>query len=244
MPETCENIKAQLTGTHKGLTALAQLVAVYTSAGIISVAEISNLTGYSERAIRKAKTELGCRNPGADGTRVPEPECRERNLGAVAEPGCRNPGADLARAYKESSTKIDLKLEDKNISSVPAETEHTQTPKTRAAKRRFSYTDEFLAFWAAFPSIGNSSKRKSFDSWMRLLPAERTLALDGLTHLAAHCRKNPTYTCMHVTTYLNEMRWEAYETPAQRLAPKAAAEPEWIKRKRLEDEVLAVNGIQ
>lgn len=105
MPEVCGNIKTELEANHNGLTALAQLIAIYTSAGIVNVSDIAKRTGYSDRAIRKAKAELGCRNPGADcGTPVPE-----RNPGA----GTRVPEPSCAGATNELPTEvlIESKLE-------------------------------------------------------------------------------------------------------------------------------------
>lgn len=66
------------------LSALAQLVAIHMANGTTSTAELARIIGYSDRAIRKAKAELGCRNQSAErnysaGTIVPnpEPECRQ-----------------------------------------------------------------------------------------------------------------------------------------------------------------------
>lgn len=62
------------------LTALAQLVQMYAECrGITSTAEIAAATGYTDRAIRKAKAELEFRNQSSSGTGVPEPEFQTRN---------------------------------------------------------------------------------------------------------------------------------------------------------------------
>jgi hypothetical protein len=66
------------------ITALAQLVELYAECrGVTSTKELAELTGYTDRAIRKAKAELQCRNQSSErnqnaGTRVPkaEPQCR------------------------------------------------------------------------------------------------------------------------------------------------------------------------
>jgi len=97
MDEVCINIKAELTADHNGLTALSQLVAIYTSAGIISATEIAAKTGYTERAVRKAKAELGCRNPGAT-----EPECRNPGSGSGTPVPSRNPSAGTPVPQTES----------------------------------------------------------------------------------------------------------------------------------------------
>jgi hypothetical protein len=242
MTDICGNIKAELETNHEGLTALAQLVAVYTSAGIISAADISKRTGYSERAIRKAKTELGCRNQGATGTPVPEPGCRDGTPVPPAEPECRNPGA-ASCARIETPSGLLSTSEVKQELSEPSVSDHAEKP-TPKARRRFSYTAEFQAFWSAYPVTGNSSKSEAFREWRLLLPAEQMLATDGLRHLAEHCRKNPTYTCLHACRYLSQRRWESYETPAQRLAAKPKpAEPDHLKWERIYAEVEAINAM-
>lgn len=100
--ENCNRIRKELLSEHDGMTALVQLVAVYAAAGITSSVELSRLTGYSDRAIRKAKAELGCRNQGAEGgTRVPV-----RNQGS----GTRVPFPRV-RANKEYPTDINITKE-------------------------------------------------------------------------------------------------------------------------------------
>lgn len=245
MHDICGNIKAELETNHEGLTALAQLVAVYTSAGIISAAELSKRTGYSERAIRKAKAELGCRNPGAAGTTVPEPEFRDGTPVPQAEPECRNPdAASCARIVTPSGFLSTSKV--KQELSEPSVSDQSEKP-TPKARRRFSYTTEFQAFWEAYPVIGNSSKSEAFKEWRLLLPAEQMLATEGLKHLAEHCRKNPTYTCLHACRYLSQRRWESYETPAQRLGvkmmPAKQSEPDHVKWERIYAEVEAINAM-
>lgn len=88
------------------LSALAQLVALYAECkGVTAAAKLAELTGYSERAIWKARAEL----------RFTEPECTLNhssvNQSAVhPEPECsatlNQSSAPLARAYKESPSEI------------------------------------------------------------------------------------------------------------------------------------------
>lgn len=72
-------VAALLKTPRQDITALAQLVAIHLAAGVILTKELARLTGYSERAILKAKAELGCgsrvRKPGADVHPGAEPEC-------------------------------------------------------------------------------------------------------------------------------------------------------------------------
>lgn len=110
MTEQCEKIKTKPT-------ALAQLVAIHMANGITSTKALSDETGYSDRAIRKAKAELECRNYSSarnqsaahPGTIVPQ-----------AEPECRNQSAaPRARAYKEFPSGIVIQTEENN-NNTPA----------------------------------------------------------------------------------------------------------------------------
>lgn len=114
MPEVCGNIKTELEANHNGLTALAQLIAIYTSAGIVNVSDIAKRTGYSDRAIRKAKAELGCRNPGADGgTPVPEPGCHTGTPVPKRNPGAGTPVPEPSRAHATNELPTEVLIESK-----------------------------------------------------------------------------------------------------------------------------------
>lgn len=132
--ETGVEIKAVrdlLNTQQENKTALAQLIALHMANGISTVAELSKLTGYTERAIRKARTELGCRNPGA----AAEPQCR--NQGAT-EPEFRNPGAErnpsAGTPVPEASRVVNntslTSLEDRLVSEVSV------SPPVRSPKRK------------------------------------------------------------------------------------------------------------
>lgn len=103
----------------KKLTALAQLIEVLAEKGITTTSALVERTGYTDRAIRKARAELECRNQGAAGTIVPEPGCRPGTRVPQTEPECRNQGAALARAYIESPSEITLTPEVKKESPKP-----------------------------------------------------------------------------------------------------------------------------
>lgn len=145
MDEVCINIKTELQSDHNGLTALAQLVAIYTSAGIISATEIAAKTGYSERGVRKAMTELRCRNQSAT-----EPECRNPGAESGTPVPSRNQGAgtpvpkpealvcadNTTRATNELPTEVSSYLEDIITPLVPQavfETVELVTPSVEIA---------------------------------------------------------------------------------------------------------------
>jgi hypothetical protein len=71
--------KQESVNNAKRLSALAQLIVLYAEKGVTSTSELVTLTGYTDRAIRKARAELEFRrNPGS-GTPVPDAEPRFRS---------------------------------------------------------------------------------------------------------------------------------------------------------------------
>lgn len=141
-----ENLHESPADCKPRITALAQLVALYAECrGVTLTAELVAATGYTERAIRKAKAELGCRNQGAAGTRVPEPQCRPRNQGAVSEPQCRNQGADSAsrtHAHIELPSEVlDTKKE------VKEESPFTPGERVRFENGRLELCSDLVNFW-------------------------------------------------------------------------------------------------
>lgn len=83
MNESCDRIKTLLAEPKK-FSALAQLVALHIANGTLSTKTIAELTGYSDRAVRKAKAELECRPSGTIVPGEAEPEFRAgRNPGAA-----------------------------------------------------------------------------------------------------------------------------------------------------------------
>jgi len=87
-------------------TTLAQLVALYAECkGVTSTKELAELTGRSDRAIRKAKAELRCRNHSSAGTIGPELQCRNRNHSSAGT-GSMVPPLARAQAIPEVKSNI------------------------------------------------------------------------------------------------------------------------------------------
>ena len=136
-------------------------------------------------------------------------------------------GASPSRACIELPSEVlitEEKKEDSYLSEVPSD-QCVRSKKVAKARRRFAYSDEFEAFWKAYPDTNNNSKPKAFELWMNLQNAEQDLAYAGLRFLADYCRKNPTYRCLHATTYISQRRWESYKIRPVTVAPVMMAAP-------------------
>lgn len=243
MPEHRDEIKttAEEIAANTHGTPTVKLVAVLIASGVTCNRRLAEIAGLKIRAIQAARRACASAAECAQQNAHAHYNAPEAQQNAQNAAECAQQNAPLARAYKESPTEIGSLVKDKNIMSETVVSDNVVKMQPRA-KRRHSYTSEFEAFWGAYPAIGNSSKSEAFKQWRLLLPAEQLLAREGLQHLAAHCRANPTYTCVHACRYLSQRRWESYETPAQRLAPKPAPAPEWLIMQRIGEEMLRVNG--
>lgn len=94
---------------------------------------------------------------------------------------------------------------DERLSAILAEANAT---RAKPARRKVDYSDEFEGFWSQYPVVKNTNKQDAYKSWRGLSVDERQLAVGGLYYLKKHCKDNPTYTCLHPVTYLNQRRWE------------------------------------
>lgn len=117
----------------------------------------------------------------------------------------------------ESRTTVESSLSetssDMHVQRV-TEPEPETPPKPKARKPRTpkvagSYSDDFTAFWIAYPDRTNNSKPKAYSNWAKLSVEQREQAMAGLAKLAAYCRANPDYRCVHAERYLSGRRWEA-----------------------------------
>lgn len=120
---------------------------------------------------------------------------------------------------------------------------YEEIPQTQE-KKRAGYTEEFNAFWSAYPRNTNMSKAKAFESWKRSGAAEIPIAdmLKAVAGYKAFVAREQTrktgYTVKHAQGWLTDRRWEPYleSEPVLRAAAVAApdwgnAEPRWSKFK-------------
>ncbi len=110
----------------KRLSALAQLIQLYAEQGVTSTPELSERTGYSERAIRKAKAEPGCRHRGA-----------ARNQGAARKPGAASPGTRVPPPAVGTLVAQEVN----NITNSSKTPNHTRVTRESPARSNF-FPDE------------------------------------------------------------------------------------------------------
>jgi hypothetical protein len=70
--------------------------------------------------------------------------------------------------------------------------------------------DDFDLFWKEYPTDALMSKKKAFDQWKRLAPADREAAKNAIPGFKDYCRKHPTYRPVHAERFLSERRFEGF----------------------------------
>jgi hypothetical protein len=121
MPTNCENCKGNPVDIARNTqgTPTAKLIAILEAFGIISAADLAEIVGISDRAIRKSRNS-GSGTQVPPGTTGPEPQDRHGTTVPKTELQDRNSGSALARATKESSSKISFTTEVSNSPPTPS----------------------------------------------------------------------------------------------------------------------------
>lgn len=89
--------------------------------------------------------------------------------------------------------------------------EPSSDAKPKAAKRKVQYPADFEAFWCAYPDTRNNSKYAALQQWQKLSSEDQADAVNVLPKLAAYCRDNPDYRCIHAERYLSKRKWEGHQ---------------------------------
>lgn len=80
--------------------------------------------------------------------------------------------------------------------------------------KRGEYTAAFEAFWAKYPRVLNSSKKKAAQVWERMKPEKRALAMAGLDKYLTSDGWQRGFA-PHTTTYLRGELWDSDPPPAR-----------------------------
>lgn len=181
-------------------TALAQLVELYAECrGVTTTAELAQLTGYSERAIWKAKAEL----------RYTEPECtlNHSSVNQSAETCTGVQGASRAHKLYEENIKI--------TPNPLHQLELTEPqPKPKAARKR-AVMDGFDRFWEIYPrKTGKAAAERKWPQAIARAGSAETI-IDGLQAQLPALRSREIQYIPHPSTWLNAARWED-ETSTQK----------------------------
>lgn len=96
--------------------------------------------------------------------------------------------------------------------------------------------DGFDEFWVAYPRGragkpgGDGARKPARSKWRRMTDDQRRLALVAVRHYAQHISQPDAPHAAHASTWLNQERWEQWQTPAQSTPPRSGAPPERVRR--------------
>lgn len=80
-----------------------------------------------------------------------------------------------------------------------------------AQEGRPQYTPEFEAFWKAYPTDRNMSKKTAFQEWKKLPKAKQERAKAAAPQFMDYCKANPDYRAVHACRFLKEERFEGFQ---------------------------------
>ncbi|NKJ03457.1 hypothetical protein [Rhizobium sp. SG741] len=103
-----------------------------------------------------------------------------------------------------------------------------ETPKS---KNRFSYPEEFEAFWKAYPTHKGMGKKEAFDAWKKLDIEERSACLNAVPGYKSLLKQKPNLEVQHACRFISKRRFESF-APAPPQALQMVGEETWIKRLR------------
>jgi hypothetical protein len=91
--------------------------------------------------------------------------------------------------------------------------------QARPAKERrvVKYTDDFEAFWKAYPTDQNMSKLEAFQVWQKIAPEERELAVKAIPPFKAWIKTQTDYRTIHACRFLSKKRYEGHAQPDLKL---------------------------
>lgn len=95
-------------------------------------------------------------------------------------------------------------------------------PSSDEPKKRTKnpYTEDFEAFWRAYPDRTNNSKINAAVQWRKLTADEQAAVMRSLPRLAAYCKAVPDYRCIHAERFLRSRRFETLNEEAEREAER------------------------
>jgi hypothetical protein len=80
----------------------------------------------------------------------------------------------------------------------------------RAKPAKNAYTEDFEAFWKAYPTDANMSKLEAWQQWQKIDATERQLATKAIPKFIEYCKANEWYRPAHAVNFLKKKRFEGH----------------------------------
>jgi hypothetical protein len=118
-----------------------------------------------------------------------------------------NPPDNPSHNGEDKAQKLEARIQ-----NPEKKTKTLSGSRKRAPDRAPVYPDEFSMLWETFPKHPNASKSEALKSWERLDDDDREKCLDGAMayerFLSRERAKRPDYPALHLTTFINQRRFE------------------------------------
>lgn len=158
----------------------------------------------------------GMWHPDADGWTIHDwDDYQERSLSEKrAEAGRKGGSASRQQANTKQNEVASEANSQAGTRPVPSRPEQPLSPSAPA-------DDGFDQFWQQYPRGpagkpgGDGSRKKAHAAWKRMSQKNRDLALNAIGNYADYVKQPDAPNAAHAVTWLNQERWEQWQTPAQ-----------------------------
>lgn len=97
--------------------------------------------------------------------------------------------------------------------------EEVNCADARAPRTKRDYSEEFEAFWIAYPRSPTMSKKEAWREWMKLDPNSREAACKAIPPYQKYLRSKPTLETVHACRFLSQRRFEGFTEALASPAP-------------------------
>jgi uncharacterized protein YdaU (DUF1376 family) len=126
--------------------------------------------------------------------------------------------------YGETQTNLPT------LTPIKVESSKEELSCPKRVRTRVGYSEDFEAFWKAYPTDAGMAKKEAFTAWQRLAPEDRLDALAALPAWKAHCATIRDYRMLHACRYLSQRRFEGLIEVAERVGTQVFVKigsPQW-----------------
>lgn len=88
-----------------------------------------------------------------------------------------------------------------------------------------NYPEAFEAFWRAYPTDQNMSKKEAHGEWKKLPAEDRQMAIDSLPAFKAYCKAQEDYRTIHANRYLSKRRFEGHLEKGKEISARMIITP-------------------
>lgn len=94
------------------------------------------------------------------------------------------------------------------------------------------YSEDFEAFWKAYPTDNNMPKKLAFRAWQKLTPEKRVAAARAIPGFRSYCDQNKSwYRTVYADRFLSQEKFEGYATAGPGVTPEQIeASRDWADR--------------